>query len=162
MVLGASIILSGKWWFGSRLWHAGSRRDAVVSVIVRDYRLTVESTTLPSGTSAAPAPFFKLMGGRFKIISAGPVVYMRPEWDRPWPTWGMVRLPTGAVARSFITPLWLPLAAFAIPTVVLFWHDRRRVPAGHCPRCRYNLTGNVSGACPECGNPVSGTASNVT
>ena len=24
---------------------------------------------------------------------------------------------------------------------------------GHCPRCRYNLTGNVSGVCPECGTP---------
>jgi hypothetical protein len=24
-------------------------------------------------------------------------------------------------------------------------------PPGHCRRCGYNLTGNVSGACPECG-----------
>jgi hypothetical protein len=23
---------------------------------------------------------------------------------------------------------------------------------GHCPRCNYDLTGNVSGVCPECGN----------
>jgi hypothetical protein len=23
--------------------------------------------------------------------------------------------------------------------------------AGHCPRCNYDLTGNVSGVCPECG-----------
>jgi hypothetical protein len=27
-------------------------------------------------------------------------------------------------------------------------------PAGHCRRCGYNLTGNVSGVCPECGTPV--------
>ena len=28
-----------------------------------------------------------------------------------------------------------------------------RVPTGHCANCGYNLTGNVSGICPECGLP---------
>ena len=23
-----------------------------------------------------------------------------------------------------------------------------------CPKCTYNLTGNVSGTCPECGTPI--------
>ncbi len=27
-------------------------------------------------------------------------------------------------------------------------------PRGHCRRCGYNLTGNVSGICPECGQPI--------
>ena len=27
----------------------------------------------------------------------------------------------------------------------------RRYPPGHCLKCGYNLTGNVSGVCPECG-----------
>ncbi len=34
---------------------------------------------------------------------------------------------------------------------------RRRLlghPTGHCQTCGYNLTGNVSGICPECGNAV--------
>ena len=31
---------------------------------------------------------------------------------------------------------------------------RRRFPAGHCQRCGYDLTGNVSGVCPECGSEV--------
>lgn len=26
-----------------------------------------------------------------------------------------------------------------------------------CPHCNYNLTGNVSGRCPECGTPIEGT-----
>jgi hypothetical protein len=30
-----------------------------------------------------------------------------------------------------------------------------RVPWGCCRHCGYDLTGNVSGVCPECGNPVS-------
>ncbi len=32
--------------------------------------------------------------------------------------------------------------------------DRRRVPPGHCRRCGYDLTGNKSGVCPECGAAV--------
>lgn len=35
-----------------------------------------------------------------------------------------------------------------------WWHDRRarkRAARGHCPSCDYNLTGNESGSCPECG-----------
>lgn len=31
------------------------------------------------------------------------------------------------------------------------------IPAGCCPACGYNLTGNVSGVCPECGKPIDAT-----
>jgi len=30
----------------------------------------------------------------------------------------------------------------------------RRMGVGLCENCRYNLTGNTSGVCPECGTPV--------
>jgi predicted amidophosphoribosyltransferase len=39
-------------------------------------------------------------------------------------------------------------------TVILWFADRRRIPPGHCQKCGYDLTGNVSGICPECGTPV--------
>ncbi len=32
---------------------------------------------------------------------------------------------------------------------------RSRYPSGHCQSCGYNLTGNVSGRCPECGQSMS-------
>ncbi|HEX5244047.1 MAG TPA: hypothetical protein VFW23_12355 [Tepidisphaeraceae bacterium] len=31
---------------------------------------------------------------------------------------------------------------------------RKRIEGGKCPICSYDLTGNTSGACPECGTPV--------
>ena len=46
-------------------------------------------------------------------------------------------------------PLWIPFLLIAIPTVIAWRRDRRPKP-GHC-RCGYDLTGNVSGVCPECG-----------
>ena len=39
-------------------------------------------------------------------------------------------------------------AAVVVVTWLLHRHDR---PPGHCRSCGYNLTGNVSGRCPECG-----------
>lgn len=32
--------------------------------------------------------------------------------------------------------------------------EERGPPPGFCEKCGYNLTGNVSGICPECGEPV--------
>jgi hypothetical protein len=53
-----------------------------------------------------------------------------------------------------IVPLWLPLLIIAIPTGFLWWRDCRRRSPGHCQQCGYNLTGNVSGRCPECGDSI--------
>jgi len=51
-------------------------------------------------------------------------------------------------------PLWIPLLAGLTPWLFRLWHRARRKP-GHCRFCDYNLTGNVSGTCPECGTPIS-------
>jgi hypothetical protein len=52
-------------------------------------------------------------------------------------------------------PLWITvvvaLAALCV-TVIIQRKFRRRT--GCCSHCQYDLTGNVSGTCPECGRPV--------
>jgi len=49
-----------------------------------------------------------------------------------------------------VIPLWIPflvgLASFGI-----IWGIIRRRTGTLCDRCGYDLTGNVSGVCPECG-----------
>ncbi|MBN1344072.1 MAG: hypothetical protein JXQ73_15410 [Phycisphaerae bacterium] len=49
-----------------------------------------------------------------------------------------------------VVPLYAPLAALLLPTAFL-WYCDRRSPPGHCQRCGYDLTGNTSSVCPECG-----------
>ena len=55
---------------------------------------------------------------------------------------------------AYVLPCWVPIAIVAVPTAVLWWLDRRRYSPGHCQKCGYDLTGNVSGVCPECGEPL--------
>lgn len=51
-------------------------------------------------------------------------------------------------------PLWIPILSTLIVTGWLWRRDRRRSAPGFC-RCGYNLTGNVSGVCPECGSETA-------
>jgi hypothetical protein len=62
------------------------------------------------------------------------------------------------VEKNFYAPVWSVLLVtllFPVHTAFLWWLDRRRIPPGHCQTCGYNLTGNVSGVCPECGTNVT-------
>ena len=56
-------------------------------------------------------------------------------------------------------PAWLPFVVFAVYPSTAFilgpLRRHRRRKKGLCLECGYNLTGNVSGVCPECGEPVS-------
>jgi len=87
--------------------------------------------------------------------------YPRPRWVAfyYWPrdleVWPICyvaeeNLMETAGTLTVMIPLWIPFAIGVIPTVCLWWRDRR-YPPGHCQTCGYNLTGNVSGRCPECG-----------
>ena len=68
-------------------------------------------------------------------------------------------MPPSVSPRLIWIPLGLPLVFTA--TGFLFWLDRRlrRVPEGHCHGCGYNLWGNTSGVCSECGKEYERAAS---
>jgi len=59
------------------------------------------------------------------------------------------------VVFGFFVPCWLLLVLTAIPTAWLWHRDRRRIRPGCCLRCGYDLTGNTSGVCSECGLPAT-------
>ena len=133
-----------------------------------DY-VTVEGPQSPASTSPVGGTYtlrvtsiFWISDGCFGydhfqlLYSATP-----PGWDAsPHPlrlSWSpsVSKTPyAGRPAIQIVLPLWLFFTPLFLPTAFLWWLDRRRIPSGHCQRCNYDLTGNVSGVCPECGSAV--------
>ncbi len=48
-------------------------------------------------------------------------------------------------------PLWVPFILVLAVSLTLQLLNRRRLPLNQCSVCAYDLTGNQSGRCPECG-----------
>jgi hypothetical protein len=65
------------------------------------------------------------------------------------PQYRSVTLQTGKLI-SMSVPL-APLLPLVVIATAVLWRLDRRFPLGRCVKCGYNLTGNVSGVCPEYG-----------
>lgn len=82
-----------------------------------------------------------------------------PRWLPAWDTslspasFAGANPPMLRTTRLFV-PLWMPLAGLIALTGWLWRRDR--IPPGCCRHCGYDLTGNVSGRCPECGCACGG------
>jgi hypothetical protein len=61
---------------------------------------------------------------------------------------------------QLVVPQWLIALATAVLPAIWVLRAGRRLRASHpqCTVCLYNLTGNTSGVCPECGTAVAGNA----
>jgi hypothetical protein len=75
---------------------------------------------------------------------------------------GLVRFVAGGRPGEFFDMIILPLiVSFTYPAIALLvWVKRtfkrvrvsRNRHSGRCTKCSYNLTGDISGRCPECGS----------
>ncbi len=61
----------------------------------------------------------------------------------------------GEYQWTISTPLSLPLLIALLPTLWLWRLERRQPRVGCCRKCNYDLTGNVFGRCPECGEATA-------
>ena len=88
-------------------------------------------------------------------------VYLRPTTDRGWAGIRYRTARNGGLTdvKQWVAPFWLAAvltAGLAVACAALAARPRRawRRRRGLCPRCGYDLTGNTSGACPECGTAL--------
>ena len=55
---------------------------------------------------------------------------------------------------QFVVPLWICFVAAALPSLWMWRRAERHSRVGMCRTCGYNLKGNVSDRCSECGTPI--------
>jgi hypothetical protein len=92
--------------------------------------------------------------GRLRITETSvPAPITRPDGTVTQPPY---------VQRITLAPVvgWSVLS-LAIPIFLWMW-VRPHIPPGHCQACGYDLHGNRSGVCPECGAAVDRAADSTT
>lgn len=76
---------------------------------------------------------------------------------------GTIGVFTGSAANFKLPPIAGGIPALVgwgiVRSVYLAWKIKPPAPAGFCAQCGYDLTGNTSGICPECGTPTGGLPS---
>ncbi len=82
---------------------------------------------------------------RCEACSAG-----RQWWYEGWPPRGSLQLPTGLIGPALL----VPMASYVIYAFAVHIVPPRVFRRGSCIHCGYDLTGNVTRICPECGKPM--------
>jgi hypothetical protein len=97
-------------------------------------------------SSSAPSPGFHMTEG-FSVYTG----------YKPAFRWGAPSFETGRLPgySSLYLPSWLLILSTFVISAVLWFRCRFRDGSNRCNRCAYDLTGNVSGVCPECGHAVA-------
>lgn len=98
-----------------------------------DVRAKADSSTMNMGPEVQAASRFDFPSGKFDCVC-----YQLPYKKR--------RVRTTAVSVPLV---WPSLASLALAGLLIF--VRKCASAGNPCACGYDLTGNVSGVCPECG-----------
>lgn len=62
--------------------------------------------------------------------------------------------PAGLICPATLLILWGMFVGLQFNWQIQEDEEKRRKKGGLCLHCGYNLAGNVSGKCPECGTPV--------
>ncbi|MBN1513182.1 MAG: hypothetical protein JXB13_14295 [Phycisphaerae bacterium] len=120
------------WWVTWTSWDGTSSRDHSLGGGCIEVEVFIGTDTFVRGWQIDPT---------YVLATTSPFGFCWPYvyWEE--------------TSRDIQIPLWIPFVLLAVPTALLWWRDRKP-PLGHCQHCGYNLTGNLSGVCPECGKQL--------
>lgn len=116
------------------------------AAVLRNLVLLMGATVCWGGLWIIPlAP--KARRGLGKVCAAAAAVVLiawllEPSRPAPWRSGALTVVPIAA------------LFALALSACAALIPYKRPIAVGRCLECGYNLTGNISGKCPECGTPV--------
>lgn len=122
-----------------------------------------ESETPRFGVSLSEGDFRVAIFWRARPLSDIPEIAVLENKWRPWSvelvpfhlSFGWPEFWKEKHGAECTLPLWLVFTLVAGPTTAAWIARARPVRDDECPKCRYNLTGNISGVCPECGTKLT-------
>ena len=128
--------------------------DRFIKVAI--YRGSVQAAVWRPHRGVGHYPFHwevVMLGGRLSFRLMRP-----PDYTWPWKRWGLTwrNLQVLRLQEAHFGA-WIPAAIFGAAAYVLarpLLRARHRRREGRCMTCGYDLTGNESGVCPECGTAV--------
>ena len=116
------------------------------------------------GSDRIPAPQWSVLGCCFGILGQllMPVWFVLLGLGMLKVTLHSLDAPRALYALNMTLLLTAVYAVFILGDVLRILKASNKPPPGHCTICGYNLTGNVSGICSECGTPVPRGESKLT
>jgi hypothetical protein len=143
------------YWRVDCLNRSGRTRD--IQVVSAKGRVSLRLTSYPSPRNRSiGSPRWQLFAGPPNLSLGSP---SQTAWARLGFYCNTIREPHGSYEIQFVIFPWgvVAVAAAAPPVIGTCLSLRRHRPSRRvdCHSCGYDLTGNVSGVCPECGNPAA-------
>jgi hypothetical protein len=121
------------------------------------YRGEIEASYVRNfGGGLSSIPFHRTFPPRDVNFRFGPE---KKKWGFVWSSfqYGWAGLRPHSYAYELIVPYWSVETVLLIVPLLWSWRRLKRrmlIRPGHC-RCGYDLTGNTSGVCPECGTNIA-------
>ena len=131
----AGVLLLGVYWTSAHFHGIWFNRTGTITVLIANGRISLFHSSIATNIKSESG---------WMIFGAPLVRY----------AWSFSHTVAPGRMRNIIVPLWAPFLLMSAVTAVLFYLDHCRIPPGHCRHCGYDLTGNVSGRCSECGTVV--------
>lgn len=140
-VIGVAVTHDGGAYIPSKLWRIGNTAREELSYWVPFPWLAMMILTLLFPRARRPMAEVALALALLQVV-----LHLLPA--RGWPTWSQV-----TAGRQGVYDLVMLVTSAGL-LALLHWPKRTPVTDPLCP-CGYNLTGNISGICPECGTPIA-------
>jgi hypothetical protein len=147
----------------SRGYHRAMR--TVSNILVAASLIIAAAAVASLWWAATAGDRIGVIAGALFVYPSGPLHLEDASigsYSWPWPdrlqfAFGLPQVTLSGWSVNFVAvPLYWPALLFATAARLCSWRSARPAP-GCCRRCGYDLRGNVSGVCPECGQAVERT-----
>lgn len=161
MFLCGALWLKGYWLVHYANFPLAGRKFVAINFSVGEVSVTLGFDARRTGSEGVSLRSFRVtdLCPLSSVDKSGRLVTVSRRKYRP-PFWERYNITSGGVVRrgaKVSIPYWVLVGIFGVAPGSCLWRGYRRYRregTNRCLECGYDLTGNISGVCPECGAGV--------